>query len=393
MQVAAQSARQDVSAPRRTTMLEAQDVQAYRVTLEYDTPLHSAAEWSDCIGTGHLELALLGTHVALAVVDPETGAPLAQCTFRREYHESFVKRATDSNRCFAVRTTDESGQPRCVGIGFARPDAAIDFHTALMRAQEDDSAEHLMAIRRLVGPHASAAELGTQLRRFAFDARRAANTYLRAVCASGGPPFDFQPRLPPLEVAADGPQTSSSHTAGASNTPSLPWQELEAQLFPAASFLGLRELAATLALSPAVRRRLAEETALWSTLFNTVFGEHAAAGEDGPVILQQRADLCSRFAARYRREKSRVCPLCHSPASLVPVVYGFPSPALAVHHHSGLIVLTEACGHLGPVWACRRCRAEWEVYPYATSSTPSRGQRRKDVRLPPTLEASPRSFE
>merc|ERR1712232_587087 len=86
------------------------------------------------------------------------------------------------------------------------------------------------------------------------------------------------------------------------------------------------------------------------------------------------------FIERWTRERRRVCPECITPGVVVPVVHGFPSPQLVTHHRQRLLTLTEMCGFLGPPWACQRCKAHWDDYPFSSSARPSAGTRRLSSR-------------
>lgn len=67
-------------------------------------------------------------------------------------------------------------------------------------------------------------------------------------------------------------------------------------------------------------------------------------------------------------EARRACPVCGT-AKLLPVVFGFPSPALLSGMAAGRLVLggdhlIEDCH----VWACGNCRSCFRCYPYAPAT-------------------------
>ncbi|CAJ1415729.1 unnamed protein product [Effrenium voratum] len=228
-----------------------------------------------------------------------------------------------------------------------------------------DIRETLIALRGLVGPHASSAQLEDQLRRFSNDPRKAANGYFRSACAYDRP-FDFQPR--PM-------QTNPVATCVCpGSTPN--WAELDPQLFPAAAYLEIADCWSLLTVSRELHQRVVRDEALWTAAFQCVFREvprDETSGSQAHADAKQgasRSRAFERFTERWRQELGRVCPQCAAQEAIVPIVYGFPSAPLAAHYRQGSLVLTEVCGFLGPCWACRRCHYEFESYPYSGTFRP-----------------------
>ncbi len=71
-----------------------------------------------------------------------------------------------------------------------------------------------------------------------------------------------------------------------------------------------------------------------------------------------------RYMAQHGYTSERRCPCCGHAGSVLPVVYGFPSPRLLGAHSVRLLLggdhLLEDC----TCWACTTCRACWQYYPY-----------------------------
>jgi len=232
-----------------------------------------------------------------------------------------------------------------------------------------DRAESLKTLRGLVGPHASSAQLKNQLQRFSNDPRKAANGYFRSACVCDLP-FDFQPR--PLSRSAAG----LSGIKG----PSLPWLDLDMDLFPAASFLEIDDCWALLTASREIHQRVIHQEAFWAAAFQTVFLEVPCldvASQAPGHSTEIGSPSFLRFRERWRQELSRSCPKCGAREAIVPVVYGFPSATLTAHFRRKTLMLTEVCGFLGPCWVCRRCTFEFEQYPYLGDLQPVKKAERK----------------
>mmetsp|Transcript_35963 Transcript_35963/g.99085 ORF Transcript_35963/g.99085 Transcript_35963/m.99085 type:complete len:341 (-) Transcript_35963:145-1167(-) len=294
----------------------------------------------------------------------------------------------------------------------------VSVHQAALQAVrhgEQQILRSLESLRRVVGPHASSAELWKYLRRFSHDVRNATNGYLRSACATDEPRFDFHPRLARASAVA-GSATASSESRGVAEGCRrwVPWLELEPHLFPAVSHLALTDCGPLLAVSPGLWSKVACDDALWVSALAQVFGvphcpeilrrleatsaslrvcapgsrksvlavpqpraAHAlprpAAGNGSRLATAGRGRGSSAFAhfvQRWVQERWRTCPECGAIEAVTPVVCGFPSPQLAAHHRTGSLVLTENCGVMGPPWVCRRCHVEWEEYPFAPTSKP-----------------------
>jgi len=179
------------------------------------------------------------------------------------------------------------------------------------------------------------------------------------------------------------PFGSASGAAAASVVPCPPWQELEPRLFPAAGLLAASTLAALSAASRGLRRRVASDEGLWAETYATTFGEScpsarlAAASAASSSSSSGSAEARIRegftpsyveFLKQWRLVKDRVCPACDKKAMIVPVAHGFPSTKLQAVQRRRLCMLAENCGFLGPFWVCLHCRAEWEHYPFLSTS-------------------------
>lgn len=262
-------------------------------------------------------------------------------------------------------------------------------------------------LRRILGPHASEAQVLQQAAAFPTEARKAANLYFRSACAvADGPPFDFEPRLPPSEHRSSSPSSAASATpTGAEEEPprgpAPAWLALEPRLFPSAMWLGVGDCAALLVVARAVRAVVAADDARWSEAYAAVFREPLPSAVGGQSCAERRSkggqgDAYRRFLVRWAHVQARVCPACGQAASVVPVVHGFPSEKLTRQQRRGLLVLAENCGFLGPFWAClnRRCQAEWEQYPYAHQARPNpRGPIANTVLGLPPFGASGRQID
>jgi len=235
--------------------------------------------------------------------------------------------------------------------------------TSIMAFHLEVSAADLGEIREVLGPHASSEELSCHLGRFSRSVRKSVNSYFRSVCTAPAPPFDFQPRLGP--VSGD---TDVERRVWRQPDRELKWSELEAHLFPAHAYLDLRSVVALIGVSELLRGRVTRDDEFWSAQFRTVFAE---APHEINVNVRRSGRVGSAFGCftrRWQSERSRTCPECGA-NSIVPIVHGFPSSALVVHHKK-LLLLTEACGFLGSPWMCLSCHVEWTLYPYSASAQP-----------------------
>mmetsp|Transcript_90479 Transcript_90479/g.198200 ORF Transcript_90479/g.198200 Transcript_90479/m.198200 type:complete len:328 (-) Transcript_90479:408-1391(-) len=286
----------------------------------------------------------------------------------------------------------------------------------------------LADLRRIVGPFASHSALAKHAGNFPRDARKGANLYFRFACEQSADekkvPFDFGPPARPLRW--DGGSSDRANNAplfesawsSSQEAPGPPWQDMEANLFPAAGMLCAPSLLELSATSKALRKRIMSNEALWSETFTSMWGSPTdlanlppppksfrSRGEEVLSCSSTSTPSCSpspssaqttnvsngerngsggagaacapsyfAFAKRWQAVKDRVCPCCDKPASIIPVVHGFPSTKLQVVQRRRSCMLAENCGFLGPFWICLSCRGEWDHYPFLVSSVCQRRQ-------------------
>eukprot|EP00301_Raphidiophrys_heterophryoidea_P027451 c9663_g1_i4.p2 GENE.c9663_g1_i4~~c9663_g1_i4.p2 ORF type:complete len:139 (-),score=20.32 c9663_g1_i4:52-468(-) len=90
----------------------------------------------------------------------------------------------------------------------------------------------------------------------------------------------------------------------------------------------------------------------------------------------QQKKYSKMFLWHCEMESKMICPACKR-GSVMPVLYGYPSPELVALVQANRIKLGGDYFVPGDVlWQCQRCRAGWVLYPYTTarpSSTPLAG--------------------
>ena len=104
----------------------------------------------------------------------------------------------------------------------------------------------------------------------------------------------------------------------------------------------------------------------------------AAAAERGAAT--ERAafatvDWRAAYKRRHEQERDMTCPECLS-CKVMPIVYGFPSPALVTAlKRSEVLLGGDYLVEGDPSWACRLCQSRWRAWPFAW---PDPGGRARD---------------
>eukprot|EP00928_Gymnodinium_smaydae_P088782 TRINITY_DN72828_c0_g1_i1.p1 TRINITY_DN72828_c0_g1~~TRINITY_DN72828_c0_g1_i1.p1 ORF type:complete len:458 (-),score=31.04 TRINITY_DN72828_c0_g1_i1:164-1537(-) len=335
---------------------------------------------------------------------------------------------------------------------FARAGIAVKFKACVAQwALTDEKTNALQALRRIVGPHASETKLRKHVRGGRDgDDRKAANCYLRDVCSDARLPFDFQLRRFAPRVLSIGRLERSAGVCAAQ----VQWIALESHLFPAAVHLCLDDIGALMTTSQQLYNRVTNDGQLWALKFRQTFARadpdtmtsplpvdpdiattqvpSVSSSSSGTLLLPGTSSVskgkgkpkdsgapprlprsqafpdaspplriaCSasagayvRFVRQWDMESRRICPACKMEDCIIPVVHGFPSPALVTHFRQGRIMLTENCGVLGAPWLCRHCRTRWYHYPYVSGITEIPTNKR-DPNLPlVTSHATPPMIE
>lgn len=127
-----------------------------------------------------------------------------------------------------------------------------------------------------------------------------------------------------------------------------------------AGFLDVPELA-RLAPCSKVSQAIASNQELWTHLLQLYLYSrpaYAGIGADAPR---------EQFRAHTECEGMRGCLQCGRGQAVVPVVYGFPTPGHIMAAKAGRLALGGDMLFRGsPMWVCRYCQSEWQVYPWRT---------------------------
>ncbi len=275
----------------------------------------------------------------------------------------------------------------------------------------------MRSARKKVGPYASNETLRSHLRSARGKLHWAVNGYFRAAVLerldAGAAAADFEPRgivttgAPDFASRAEGDEDDGDDedddddaSTSAPPLPPLVWETMLSRVPPS-------DVCAAAAASKTARD--ASRSALvWRRQYERRWGAHAAArvasrgvasrgvparsgvvrrgGEGfdgaGPEPRDAEAAAAERGAAteraafatvdwraaykrRHEQERDMTCPECLS-CKVMPIVYGFPSPALVTAlKRSEVLLGGDYLVEGDPSWACRLCQSRWRAWPFA----------------------------
>jgi hypothetical protein len=105
---------------------------------------YKAAEWTNAIWKGRLQLCAKGEILIIKLLDSSSGAIFAACPVPTAAAiDKIVERTVDSSRYFVLTMSDKSGRKAYLGMGFEDRNDAFDFNAALQdfRRQKEVSSE------------------------------------------------------------------------------------------------------------------------------------------------------------------------------------------------------------------------------------------------------------
>jgi hypothetical protein len=105
---------------------------------------YKAADWSNCIWKGRLQVCAKGDILIIKLLDASSGAIFAACPIPPQSPiDKIVERTVDSSRYFVLTMTDKTGRKAFLGMGFDDRNDAFDFNATLQdfRRQKDTPQE------------------------------------------------------------------------------------------------------------------------------------------------------------------------------------------------------------------------------------------------------------
>eukprot|EP00301_Raphidiophrys_heterophryoidea_P027449 c9663_g1_i2.p1 GENE.c9663_g1_i2~~c9663_g1_i2.p1 ORF type:complete len:267 (-),score=27.62 c9663_g1_i2:52-852(-) len=262
-------------------------------------------------------------------------------------------------------------------------------------SEEERREKFIRVIRQVIGPHASdraiddaissvwnrVRGLTVTVEPLSAHTQAAVNIYLRQQCISSSR-WDFL--LTPVRHSTQRtqhPVTSSPNPNPNPNPNNTGFESLpEDILLAICDFAVLPESsnawcsAQTLVAISQVNKRVRQivkrhDDEWWSSIHSHAFPRCciSCSTKDNPREM---------FLWHCEMESKMICPACKR-GSVMPVLYGYPSPELVALVQANRIKLGGDYFVPGDVlWQCQRCRAGWVLYPYTTarpSSTPLAG--------------------
>lgn len=105
---------------------------------------YKAAEWSNCIWKGRLQVCAKGDILIIKLLDATSGAIFAACPVPPDSAiDKIVERTVDSSRYFVLTMSDKTGRKAYLGMGFDDRNDAFDLNATLQdfRRQKEVSTE------------------------------------------------------------------------------------------------------------------------------------------------------------------------------------------------------------------------------------------------------------
>jgi hypothetical protein len=105
---------------------------AYSVPPATSAAGYKAADWSNCIWKGRLQICAKGDILIIKLIDSNTGAIFAACPIPPNVAvDKIVERTVDSSRYFVLTMSDKSGRKAYLGMGFDDRNDAFDFNATI----------------------------------------------------------------------------------------------------------------------------------------------------------------------------------------------------------------------------------------------------------------------
>ena len=110
---------------------------------------YKAAEWTNSIWKGRVQLCAKGDILIIKLLDSSTGAIFAACPIAPNVAiDKVVERTVDSSRYFVLTMTDKSGRKAYLGMGFDDRNDAFDFNASIQdfRRQREATTEIIQPV-------------------------------------------------------------------------------------------------------------------------------------------------------------------------------------------------------------------------------------------------------
>lgn len=110
---------------------------------------YKAAEWTNSIWKGRVQLCAKGDILIIKLLDASSGSIFAACPIPPNVPiEKVVERTVDSSRYFVLTMTDKSGRKAFLGMGFDDRNDAFDFNASIQdfHRQREATAEVIQPI-------------------------------------------------------------------------------------------------------------------------------------------------------------------------------------------------------------------------------------------------------
>jgi|LauGreDrversion4_2_1035121.scaffolds.fasta_scaffold51753_2 adaptin ear-binding coat-associated protein 1/2 len=110
---------------------------------------YKAADWTNSIWKGRIQLCAKGDILIIKLLDASSGAIFAACPIAPNVPiDKVVERTVDSSRYFVLTMTDKSGRRAFLGMGFDDRNDAFDFNASIQdyRRQRESASEVIQPI-------------------------------------------------------------------------------------------------------------------------------------------------------------------------------------------------------------------------------------------------------
>lgn len=127
---------------------------AYNVPPPTSAAGYKAADWSNCIWKGRLQVCSKGEILVIKLLDANSGAIFAACPVPPNVEvDKIIERTVDSSRYFVLTMSDKSGRKAHLGMGFDDRNDAFDFNATIQDfKRQKEAPQEVKPIQKIQPP-------------------------------------------------------------------------------------------------------------------------------------------------------------------------------------------------------------------------------------------------